>query len=318
MGAIMKLTFHRYKKWFSHSKVKTFSLLSALVLWFYVVTDDRFTHTVRVPLHLINQSRDRILKEPIPSNVRVLFEGSGRDLVNMSFEEKRIELNLHQITTYWVFPITVDMIKGIPSGMDVSPQRIIDPDSVIVVLDRFAEKKVPLVPDIELRPADGYIQVGDIHIQPDSIIVRGPASVVDTLSEVATVSEAYSSVIKAIRNQIYLKPPVSEAVEYSADRVQFSIDIQRIGEKLITEIPVLVTHVPSNIKVTVVPSTFSLKVQGGVNILSKLTRDDIVAIIDFRRRSQYRGKRNPTEIEVPEGLTFSDAKPKDFEIIVER
>ena len=148
------------------------SLLCALILWCYVVTDNRFTHTVNVPLHLINQSTDRILSEPIPSKVKVLFQGSGRDLLNMSFREKRIELDLHQITRYKIFPITVDMIKGIPTGMDVSPERIIDPDSVTVMLDRFAEKKVPLLSDIALRPADGYIQVGDMILDPENVTAR--------------------------------------------------------------------------------------------------------------------------------------------------
>ena len=295
----MKTTLDRCKKWFANYKVKIFSLFSALFLWFYVVTDNRFDHTISVPLHLINQPQGRILSEPIPSKVNVLFRGTGKDLLNLGYREKRIELDLHQIRRYKKFPITVDMIKGIPTGMEVIPQRIIEPDSVTVLLDQFAGKKVPLRPDIMLIPADGYTQVGDISLEPDSIIIYGPASWVKAISEVPTVAKEYKSVIRAIRDKI-------------------SLDVQRIGESLITEIPVNVTRVPSNIKVTVVPSTLSLKIQGGNNILSKLTRDDIEATIDFRRRFQYEGKSIAASIQVPEGITFSDVKPVKFEIILEK
>jgi len=314
----MKTTLDRCKKWFANYKVKIFSLFSALFLWFYVVTDNRFDHTISVPLHLINQPQGRILSEPIPSKVNVLFRGTGKDLLNLGYREKRIELDLHQIRRYKKFPITVDMIKGIPTGMEVIPQRIIEPDSVTVLLDQFAGKKVPLRPDIMLIPADGYTQVGDISLEPDSIIIYGPASWVKAISEVPTVAKEYKSVIRAIRDKISLVAPERETIAYSLDRVKFSVDVQRIGESLITEIPVNVTRVPSNIKVTVVPSTLSLKIQGGNNILSKLTRDDIEATIDFRRRFQYEGKSIAASIQVPEGITFSDVKPVKFEIILEK
>ena len=45
---------------------------------------------------------------------------------------------------------------------------------------------------------------------------------------------------------------------------------------------------------------------------------NVYETIDFRRRRQYRGTRIPAKIDVPEGITFSDARPASFELIVER
>ena len=314
----MNIRVSRYKKWLNNYKVKIFSLLSALFLWFYVVTDNRFNHTIQVPLHLTNRPQGWILQEPIPSRIKVQFRGSGKDLLNFLYRDKRIELDLRQMRREKIFVITTDMIRGIPLGMAVTPQRIVGPDSVMVRLDRLAEKNVVIRSRIAIVPADGYIQVGNVSFEPDSILVSGPESYVNQITEAVTDSQEFRSVIKRIEDKIPLAHPAWETVTYGLSRVRFKADIQRIGERTITEIPVTVTSVPRGIRVIVVPSTLSLRVQGGVNILSELERDDIVATIDYRRRYQYTGKRIPAKIDVPEGITFSDVRPEYFELIVER
>ena len=317
-GEVVKKSFLRYNKWLLHYKVKLFSLLSAFVLWFFIVTDHHYNHVLSVSLHLMNQQAGFILKEPVPSRVKVLFRGSGKALLALMFRDIRINIDLHQATRLEEFAITVDMIKGIPLGMDVAPQRIIEPDSVTVHLDRFVEKKVNIQPDITLIPSDGYIHVGDIILNPDSVFVSGPETIVDTVSEIRTVHREFKNVIKKIDGKVPLVLLDWETVDYTIDNVRFEADIQRIGERIINEVPVNVVRVPQGIRVIVVPSTFTLKVQGGVNVLAKLKKEDIVATIDFRRRYLYRGKHIPAMIDVPEGITFSDARPKNFELIVER
>ena len=317
-GEVVKKTFLRYNKWLLHYKVKLFSLLSAFLLWFFIVTDHHYNHVINVSLHLMNKQAGLILKEPVPSKVTVLFRGSGKALLALMFRDIRIDLDLHQTDRLEEFAITVDKIKGIPLGMDVTPQRIIEPNSVTVHLDRFVEKRVIIRPDISFIPADGYIHVGSIILNPDSVIVSGPETIVDTVSEIRTVRREFKNVIKKIDGKVPLVHMDWETVEYTLDDVRFEADIQRIGERTINEIPVSVVRVPQGVRVIVVPSTFSLKVQGGVNVLAKLKKEDIVATIDFRRRYLYRGKHIPAMIDVPEGITFSDARPKNFELIVER
>lgn len=314
----MKINLFQHRRWLQNYKVKLFSLLSAFFLWVFVVTDNRFDHTLSIPLRLINKPKGWILTQPIPSRVKVRFRGLGKDLFGFHFRDKRIELDLHQIRRTAKLPITVEMIKGIPVGMTIVPVRIVEPDSITIQLDRFAEKKVSIRPDFTLVPFDGYIQIGDIVFEPDSIIVRGPESLVNTIDEVSTERKEYRNLLKEIRGKVHLTLPPWETLHYSLNTVRFRVDIQRIGERMITEIPVEVTHVPRGVKVTVVPSTLSLKVQGGVNVLSKLKKEEIVATIDFGSRYRYRGKRLPATIQLPRDVNFSDVKPQFFELIVER
>ena len=314
----MKSFFYRHKKWFINLKVKLFSLLSALFLWFFVVTDNYFDHKMGVSLHLVNQPNDWILTRPIPSKVDVLFRGRGKDLLSFAYRDRRIEIDLSEVQTERTFPLDIDMIKGVPQGMDIKPLQIVGIDTITVYLDRYASKKVPISPDITLVPLDGYMQIGDIQLVPDSVVVSGPRSLVNAISHVSTIKETYQNLLKEISSKLQLLPPEWASVEYSLNHVRFKADIQRIGERFMAEIPVEVTNIRNGVKVTVVPSTLSLKLQGGVNILAKLKREEIIATIDYRRRIRYTGRRIPANIQVPEGITFSDVKPPSFELLVER
>jgi len=314
----MKMIFRKYPKWFLHYKVKLFSLLCAFFLWFYVVTDNTFDHTLSIPLRIKNKPEGWILKQSVPSKVRVEFKGVGKDLISLGYRDKRIELDLHQMQGVEILPITTDMIMGIPENGTITPIRIVEPDSIEVSLDRFATKKIPLRSDITLIPMDGYMQVGDIALEPDSVLLSGPESLVRDIDAISTEGEEYRSVIKKIEGKVALKSPAWKTLHYSINAVRFKADIQRIGERIITDIPVRVTNVPPEMKVTLVPSTLSLKLQGGVNVLSKLKKEEIAATIDFNSRLRYKENKIPATIALPSDISFSDVKPQFFEIIIER
>ena len=295
-----------------------FPLVCGLFLWFYVTTDNQFDHTQYVSLRVINKPSGYILAEPIPSRARVRFRGKGKNLLSLGYRDKRIEIDLQERAREAVIPLEPGMIKGIPSGAEIHPLRIVEPETVRVRLDRFAAKMVPVKPAMVLLPLDGYTQVGSVVLDPDSVVVSGPKGYVDEILEVSTEDLEYKNLLKEIRGKIALASAGRATLNYSSRAVEFKADIQRIGERVMTEIPIVVLNVPARLKVTAVPSTLSLRIQGGVNVLSKLRKEDVVASIDYGSRHRYRGEKVPANIQVPPGITFSESRPESFELVVER
>ncbi len=312
----MKIKFLYHHKWFTHFKIKCFSLLCALIIWFFISTEKYYEYTLGVSLNLINQPTEMVLKDPVPSHVKVNFGGSGKELINLGFRNKYIEIDLDEIRTTASLPITVNMITGIPT--DIVPLDIVEPDTIHLTLERLAEKKAPIHSHITLIPLDGYIHVGSIVIDPDSINIWGPESLVNSIDTIYTQAKEYRNVIKEIQESIDLIPSSFETVHYSLNTVRFTADIQRIGEKIISDIPIQVTNAPQNVNVIVVPSTLSLRVQGGVKVLSNVNKEDIIAQINYLSRNRYERTQIPATIDVPPDISFSDVRPPFFELIVER
>jgi YbbR domain-containing protein len=314
---VIKMNLLYLNKFLQNPKVKLYSFLTALLLWFYIVTDNQFTHTVDVTLRLINQPVGWILIKPIPDKAEIQIRGSGKNLIALISRDLYIDLDMEQREEDMTFPISLDAIEGMPKETSIQPLRVMHPTSVEVRLDRFATKKVPVRSQIVFDLIDGYIQVGEVDLEPDSAIISGPKSLVDAMDYVFTDSVKFDNVLKEIRGKVELAPPDVETLKYSSQTVRFQCDVQRIGERVITEIPVTVTHVPRNLKVTVVPSTFSLKFQGGSKILSRLKITDIVATIDYRSRRRYQAKKIPANILHPLGIYVVESRPSSFELFVE-
>lgn len=311
-----KITF--VKSWSKNYKIKIFTLISAVFLYFYVVTDNDFTHIQSIPLQIINKPAGLIPADPVPESVRVQFRGSGKSLLRLLSSNKHLEVDLNKVPNRAKIPLTLNMIKDIPRGYGITPIRIVEPESLLIRLDHFSVKKVPVVPEIELIPMDAYTVVGGIHTFPDSITVSGPESVIRDIRGVRTEESQYRELIKDISDEINLLPPDTKTVTYSENSVKFEAAIQRIGEIEMTEIPIHVLHIPPGEKVIVIPSTLSLRLQGGVKVLKDINKRDIYATIDYKNRYRYSGRRIPATIEVPPDITFSDARPKFFELVVEK
>ena len=305
-------------RWFYNFRIKIFSLFSALLLWFYVITDNNFEYALKVPVHPINMPSDWMLTQSIPSHVKILFSGSGKSLLNLHYRKKRMDINMSQIQNKVLLPLSIEMIQGIPEDLNVLPVKIVDPESIFVELDRFITRKLPVQSQISILPMDGYIQVGEIDIVPDSLIVCGPQSLVNDIDRIITEEKTYRNLVKPISNKIAIVPPKWETVQYSSDQTTFYVDIQRIGEKTVSEIPVQVFGLPKNMKATVIPSSLSVKLQGGVKILSKIKKEDITATIDFQKHTLYDSKKVPAIIKLPPEINLSDVKPAFFELVVEK
>ena len=109
----------KIKNWFRTYQIVGFTLLCAIFLWFYVVTDNEFAHIQKVPLYIENKPADWILAEPIPEFVDVRFRGTGKGLIRLLYSDVHLELDLNHLTKPSKIRLNIDMIKKIPRGSNI-------------------------------------------------------------------------------------------------------------------------------------------------------------------------------------------------------
>ncbi|MDM7926179.1 MAG: CdaR family protein [bacterium] len=300
-------------RFFVHNyKIKLFCLLSALFFWFYISLENAYEFTVDVPVRVEHAPPGWILLHPLPAEVRVLFKGTGRQFVSYRFRERRLELDLRKVPNNTAVRLDPDMIKDLPAGIRVL--SILQPETVDVKWDRLAERRVPVRSRLEFLPADGFTAVGDVRFDPDTVLISGPQSVVDSTQEVWTEARSFAGLVKEVRDRVPLAVDPLTRVRVSSGSVRFAADVQRIGERMIEGIPVTVINGPEDRRLTVTPATLALRVQGGVGLLGGLTSGDIQAIVDYRARERYGPKRLPARILIPRDVTFSEVIPQYFEV----
>lgn len=166
--------------------LRIFSLLTAIVLWFYVLNaarstiDKSFTVQYILPDHMVFQSK------PI-QEVIITLEGPRTFMRSVIDQEEKITIDLskspYRDTTRPVVPIKMDELI-LPFG--IKAEKVV-PRVLNLKLEKKVTKlvsvKAPLIGDI---PSDLIIE--DMRVIPKEVEITGPRSVIQKMREITTRS----------------------------------------------------------------------------------------------------------------------------------
>jgi len=303
---------------FDNFKVKLVAFLFAFLIWFFVITDNHYEHVVDVPVQVTNLPESKVLLNDVPNTVKLKIRGTGKELLGVSLGRGgRVELDLTDIERHKKFAISGENVFFSRGSGNTQLIEVLVPDSITVILDDFLRRSVPVEPRIKPKPAPGYTIVGDIRVDPDSIAISGPRSIVSQIEEVPTVVSEHKDLKYDLDETIPLAPMPSARVSAEVTEVQIYLNIQKLVEITKTGIPVEVINVPRNKSVRVVPSTLSLVLEGGGDLLTHVSRDDINAYIDYNRVKDSPAAAHPPVIEPPPGVSYRDVEPRTFRLVFE-
>jgi YbbR domain-containing protein len=307
------------KNLFENLRVKLVVGALALLFWFAVVTENIYEYDVDIPIVAENVPEGKTLASDLPETARVRFEGKGRALLSLLFSrEPRVELDLSNMRRRYAFGLQRQMVNTRRSGSGLTPLQILYPDTVWVRLTNLLAKPVRVSSAVKIATISGYTVVGPLRFTPDSILISGPEEIVRGIDSVITEPREFANIQQRLAARLRLQPfPKSRRIEFSTDAVDFVADVQKLIEVTLQEIPVQVQNAPAHLRVTTVPSTLSLTVEGGEKLLLDLKRENIVAYIDYARIRETAADGYPAYIRTPEGVRYRDVKPTLFKLIIE-
>jgi len=291
----------------------------ATLFWFAVVTENLYEHEVDVPIVAVNIPAGKTLANDIPATARVHFEGKGRALLGLMFRrDARLVLDLSNVRRRQAFVLQRQMVHVPRGNYGLTPVQIFYPDTVWVRLANLVDKPIRVSAEVKLTPMPGYTVMQPWRLEPDSVVISGPEEVVRRLDSVLTEHKEFANLQDSISAKLRLQAfPESLHVELAENETQFSADVQKLIEVTLHEIPVQVQNAPGHLKVTPVPSTLSLTVEGGEQLLLTLKSEDIIAYIDYSRVREIASGGHPAYIRTPAGVRYRDVKPALFKLMTE-
>ncbi|MCG8607127.1 CdaR family protein [bacterium] len=300
-------------------KLKIVVLLFAIVIWFMVVTENDYDQVIDVSIALVNTPPGKVILNEVPRNAKVRIKGSGKSLIALGVSRgARLELDLSGIEDRKTFQLTPNYVNLARPAGAVSVEEILTLDTITVTLDDFQTKRIAVHTRESLNPADGYTRVGQVRLTPDSVSISGPKSLVDKIDTVHSEPIEASDLRFDFEESVNLASLPFEGVTADRNQVNVFLSIQMLVERDMNGIPVQIRNAPRNMKVNVVPSTLSLVLEGGGELLAQLERDDVVAYIDYNRVRFSPGKEIPAAIDGPSGVSYRDVRPKTFKLVFER
>jgi YbbR domain-containing protein len=202
--------------------LKLASLILAIALWFFVISNSRSGIIMDVPIKFINIPPALEVVEA-PKTVSVGIEGWERLLENLKQESISVVIDLSKSKTGKnFFSLSEENIK-LPKTLLITS---ISPRTISLILEERLRKEVSVKPVIIGLPAEGFA-VKDISVVPEKVMIEGPRSVITRIYKVKTEPVDITGIDKDLHYNTFLDLARSN-VRINTHEVEVNVFVKKV------------------------------------------------------------------------------------------
>jgi len=151
-------------------------------------------------------------------------------------------------------------------------------DSLTFNFSREEYRKIPvnLVSTMSFKPQ--YMKVGEIELIPDTILVYGPAAQVSKITEIQTKALSLMNINESIQGYVELEQ--MPGIRFSEETIHYSLEVERYVETS-RKTSIEVTNVPSDKRVTVIPSEVTLTCRIPFGLVDNPEYKEMTLVVDY-------------------------------------
>lgn len=266
-----------------HPALKLTALFCAVILWFYVVSQDTYKVQKTIPVQYVNLPPHLALAGYAPDSIPVVLEGKGIDLMRTSGDLGGLELDLSNAelgTRRYLLQAT--QFRPRRSG-SLKVTRLLGQKSLELDVDARIFKKVPVRNRCEPEAADNYVLSGNMQLNPDKVEISGARKTITRVYEIDSEALHITDLKKDTAVALQLTAPPQARLEQS--QVTLKIEVQKLSRLRLDSLPVRLVGRNRPVNYFLKPAWTSLILSGGEKNLQDLDRDDINIFVEYSRFS---------------------------------
>ena len=294
-------------------------LLIAALLWYGNKLGGRYTTEVELPIEVTNDFSSRLWIEHPIGRVNCRVEGIGARLlaykINMG---DRAVIPMSQLTLIPVkdkerqFRVDKNSLTGALASAvkDLRIHEILD-TALTISVSPVETRRMPVQSRIEIGTAKQHMQVGHIAFEPDTVEVRGPKVVLDSMEAVFTRPKRYKDIKNNVTGRIDLEQ--RNGVLLSARQADYRAEVVPFTQHTL-ELPVKVDNLPEGMQATIVPSRVTVVVNVPLRDYERVREERLHAGVDYREiREETSGKYAVRIDSLPAGTEVMRVEPQYVE-----
>ncbi|NTV14719.1 MAG: YbbR-like domain-containing protein [Desulfobulbaceae bacterium] len=236
MEKLARETMKRYH-WFSNQKwtadwgFKLISLLFALLMWYFVVGEDKIDLTVYVPIEITNLPQNLVIANQYKKQLEVAVSGP-RGLVR-TISNQRITRPIDLTDAKPGTQIFQNRAEAIHFPRGITIQRI-QPANTTLTIDNLLERELPINAVTTGEPAVGF-RVVSITAKPSSLSLKAPAEALKVTDFLSTKPVDISGITASLSKQVALDviPEIEELVGESFITVNVTVKEKMIPREFV-------------------------------------------------------------------------------------
>ncbi|MDI6767672.1 MAG: hypothetical protein QME52_12695 [Bacteroidota bacterium] len=294
------------------------SVLFAILTWISINLSEEFSVAKTLPVVIENLKEGKALKHSIPKFVNAHFRGRGWALAGLYLSPQiNYYIDVSSIGSKDFLITSKNLLEHVNLPTALRPIAV-EPDTIILAIDNYWEKKVPVIPRIVLGYREGYGQVGPMEVTPESISIGGSENVLKDILAFHTIYRKYDNLTTPIDDNIPLEDPASHSIELVPRSVRLHVNVQPFAEKTFLGIPIIVETAPTNREVIFIPPKMDIIVRGGIEQLAKLKEEDFRLHINYQNLIQDSSKTFVPVLTAPSEIRIVSKKPERFQFIIRK
>lgn len=297
----------------------------AAILWFLNALNKDYTSEISYPVKYTDFPQGKYLVSSLPETITLEVKAKGFALlgyrISTSFLPMTLDVNAysnHSLEKNNVLEYTLRLndIKDKLNNQLSSDIKLLDikPREINFKFSHAESRKIPVVPVVAYDLKKQYILKDKIDTDPDSILVSGPALIIDTLKYIPTERWEAGEIGKDISRNIRLDIPSNLTAEEK--EVKVNIHLERFTEARRT-IPIRIDGLPDSLTIRLFPASVEVTYEIGLSMYDRIKDKDFDFAVDFQKGTTsdfltVKAKKIPSFIK---NLTFT---PRKVEYILEK
>ncbi|MDO5537881.1 MAG: CdaR family protein [Desulfovibrionaceae bacterium] len=156
------------------------SVCIATAMWYMVSVRDRIEMQVDVNIDYIGIPKNLIVTDGLIKKVTVRVRGPEALLRGLNSPHLNQQIDLSLIKKgVTIVPLTAERLSGYYRSFDVLD---VQPPRIVVKADNVVERMVPIQPEVRSTLRKGAVTVSDVVVNPASVSLWGPESVVSEIT----------------------------------------------------------------------------------------------------------------------------------------
>ncbi|MDD2382104.1 MAG: hypothetical protein PHV35_10455, partial [Mariniphaga sp.] len=189
--------------------------------------------------------------------------------LNQAMESKENPISIPG--DYLIRQISNQVSKEI-SIIDISPKTI------SLFFDSLKTRMVPVIPRVTLGFKPQFNLRGLLSVEPESLKISGPASIIDTIQFLYTDPEVFQNLDRETEKMVLVHTPSNTHI--SEEKVRLLLPVEKFTEKAVT-VPVVLLNKPENTKIKLFPPQVTVSFMVGLSDYGKLSAGDFTAAVSY-------------------------------------
>ncbi|PKQ63343.1 CdaR family protein [Labilibaculum manganireducens] len=265
----------------------------ATIFWFLNALGKEYTTTVHYPVRYINLPQNKVLTNKLPEKLALKVNAYGFDLIRYKistaflsnpfdvgfYTNNRIENRTLQTYSLATAQIMSRFERDLSSSIKLVS---ISPDTIRFEFSPIVEKKVPIKSNVSSSFEQQFMLDEAISLEFDSVVVKGPSSILDSIDFVETEELVLTNLHKTVKKKVSLKQ--IEGLEFDQQKVEITVPVEQFTEEKVT-VPIKVSNLPDSLILRLFPGDVKVSYFVGFKKHDKVSVDLFDVRVDYNQTS---------------------------------